>query len=283
MNDAPFAIRLFRALAILALGAAMHLPAPAVKDLPTLRAQPLAISLFELPRELPSVVLEQTDVIVRETVEVGGRLRDTRNERPVGTGGVVAATQIAIQRPGASPAVQLPDATVVATPPDSTAIAFEPAALEYEIPNPLAIEMRPAAPVTAAAAPPAPAPAPRAIQMSPHASPQASESEEDRVRQLIDQYAGALERFDVGAAQAVWPTVDGKALKRAFGQLSSQRLTLQSCGITISGSTANARCRGSATYQPRIGARDVQTASIDWAFALSKQDAAWRIVNTLVR
>ena len=108
-------------------------------------------------------------------------------------------------------------------------------------------------------------------------------SEEELVRQLIDRYAGALERLDVGAAQAAWPTVDGKALKRAFGQLASQRLTFQSCGITISGSTANARCRGSATYQPRIGSGPVQLASREWTFDFSKQDTDWRIVNTFVR
>jgi hypothetical protein len=103
------------------------------------------------------------------------------------------------------------------------------------------------------------------------------------VRQLIDRYTGALERLDVGAAQAAWPTVDGKALKRAFGQLASQRLTFKSCGITISGSTANARCLGSATYQPRVGSGPVQIASREWTFDFSKQDTDWRIVNTFVR
>jgi hypothetical protein len=108
-------------------------------------------------------------------------------------------------------------------------------------------------------------------------------SEEELVRQLIDRYTGALERLDVDAAQAAWPTVDGKALKRAFGQLASQRLTFKSCGITISGSTANARCLGSATYQPRIGSGPVQLASREWTFDFSKQDTDWRIVNTFVR
>ena len=108
-------------------------------------------------------------------------------------------------------------------------------------------------------------------------------SEEELVRQLIDRYTGALERLDVGAAQAAWPTVDGKALKRAFDQLASQRLTFQSCGITISGTTANARCRGSATYQPRIGSGPVHLASREWTFDFSKQDTDWRIVNTFVR
>ena len=120
------------------------------------------------------------------------------------------------------------------------------------------------------------------LAVAPVAGPRRN-TEEELVRRLIDQYTGALERLDVGAAQAAWPTVDGKALKRAFGQLASQRLTLKSCGITISGSTANARCRGSATYQPRIGSGPVQLASREWTFDFSKQDTDWRIVNTFVR
>lgn len=107
--------------------------------------------------------------------------------------------------------------------------------------------------------------------------------EEELVRRLLDEYTGAFERLDVGATKAMWPSVDDKALERAYGQLSAQRLTLQSCGITISGSTANARCRGSATYQPRIGRRSVEIASREWTFDLSKKDTAWRIVNTFVR
>jgi hypothetical protein len=108
-------------------------------------------------------------------------------------------------------------------------------------------------------------------------------TDEDLVRRLLDEYTGAFERLDVGATKAVWPSVDGKALERAYAQLSAQRLTLQSCGITISGSTANARCRGSATYQPRIGNRPVEIASREWTFDLSKRDTDWRIVNTFVR
>jgi hypothetical protein len=108
-----------------------------------------------------------------------------------------------------------------------------------------------------------------------------NEDEEALVRQLLEEYRGAYERLDVVAAKAVFPSLDGKALKRAFGQLSSQRMTLQSCGITISGSTANARCQGSATYHPKIGTRAMQVGG-EWTFDLSKKDAAWQIVNTSV-
>lgn len=114
-------------------------------------------------------------------------------------------------------------------------------------------------------------------------APEPPPTEEQLVRRLLDQYAGALERLDVQAAKSVYPNVDGKALKKAFEQLSAQRLTLQACGIKISGSTANARCRGSAAYHPKIGSGAGQIASLDWTFDLSKTETDWRIVNTLVR
>jgi hypothetical protein len=108
-------------------------------------------------------------------------------------------------------------------------------------------------------------------------------NDEDLVRRLLDEFTGAFERLDVSATKAVWPSVDDRKLRRAYEQLSAQRLSLESCGITISGQTANARCQGSATYQPKIGNRAVEIASREWMFDLSKQDAAWRIVNTVVR
>jgi hypothetical protein len=115
------------------------------------------------------------------------------------------------------------------------------------------------------------------------ATPVVRVDDEDLVRRLLDEFTGAFERLDVSATKAVWPSVDDRKLRRAYQQLAAQRLSLESCGITISGHTANARCQGSATYQPKIGTRPVQIASREWMFDLSKQDAAWHIVNTVVR
>jgi hypothetical protein len=139
-------------------------------------------------------------------------------------------------------------------------------------PTPVPIPMVPALaePPPVASAPIEPLPA------SVRVATVSSVSDETLVRRLLDEYAGAFERLDVSATKAVWPTVNDKALERAYGQIASQRLNLQGCGITISGSTANARCQGSATYQPRIGKRAV-VASREWTFDLSKKDAAWRI------
>jgi hypothetical protein len=103
------------------------------------------------------------------------------------------------------------------------------------------------------------------------------------VRNLLQRYVTAFELLDVDAAQAVWPTVDGKALRRAFNQLQSQRVTFESCGITIAGSDANARCRGQATYHPRVGSRALHVPAREWTFQLARAEDGWQIVDAKVR
>jgi hypothetical protein len=103
------------------------------------------------------------------------------------------------------------------------------------------------------------------------------------VRDLLQRYVSAFERLDVDAAKAVWPTVDGKALRRAFSQLAAQHLTFESCGITIAGSGANARCRGQATFHPRVGSRPLHLSSREWTFQLARADDGWQIVDATVR
>lgn len=103
------------------------------------------------------------------------------------------------------------------------------------------------------------------------------------VRDLLQRYVTAFEQLDVDAAKAVWPTVDGKALRRAFSQLQAQRVTFESCGITIAGAGANARCRGQATYHPRVGSRALHVPAREWTFQLARAEDGWQIVDARVR
>ena len=106
-------------------------------------------------------------------------------------------------------------------------------------------------------------------------------ADERLVGAVLQQYRAAYERLDVSAAQTVWPTVDARALSAAFRQLAGQRVTFESCGVSVSGSgsQATARCQGQAEFMPKVGARRAYVASGEWVFDLAKQDAAWRIVN----
>jgi hypothetical protein len=108
-------------------------------------------------------------------------------------------------------------------------------------------------------------------------------TEEVFVRETLQEYVAAFERLDVEAAKAIWPTVDVRALSRAFRQLEAQQLTFESCGITITGSDANARCRGDAGYRPKVGNRTIHTTAREWTFDLARKDDGWRIVQATVR
>lgn len=111
--------------------------------------------------------------------------------------------------------------------------------------------------------------------------PEEQPSDERLVSAVLQQYRAAYERLDVSAAQSVWPTVNARALSAAFRQLAGQRVTFESCGVSVSGSgsQATARCHGEAAYMPKVGARRTYVASGEWVFDLAKQDASWRIVN----
>ncbi len=132
------------------------------------------------------------------------------------------------------------------------------------------------------------APAGRLVS-SPAAPPTAPDRaaalrrEEEIVRKVLREYAQAFERLDVQAAKALWPTVDDRALQRAFQQLDGQQLRFASCGVSVSGRDANARCRGDATYRPKVGSRTLRLTSREWTFNLSRDNDRWQIVNATLQ
>jgi hypothetical protein len=57
----------------------------------------------------------------------------------------------------------------------------------------------------------------------------------------------------VDAAHEICPTVDRKALGKAFGQIDEQNLELEACETSITGVRAVASCDGTARYVPKSG------------------------------
>jgi hypothetical protein len=297
-EDSPaqdrYAVRLARALSMLAVGAMMHLPSatgsnmlpPAVSPRPFVRVAAQQAD----STEAPGVIVAHSLVFATFPAHEGVLQANDALREPVGTAGLdeaVHAVALADVQPsyGTSAPVVTDDRKTDSAEPASSAETSKRVQPEKPLPA-VAAPANDPPPQTAQTTPiPAlnPIAPPATYRVPPIVSATRTVSEEDLVRQLLDEYTEAFERRDVRAAKALYPNVDGKALKRAYEQIASQRLTLESCGITISGSTANARCRGSATFQPRIGTRPVQIASREWTFDLSKQDTAWRIVNTYVR
>jgi hypothetical protein len=104
--------------------------------------------------------------------------------------------------------------------------------------------------------------------------------DEGRVTQVLNQYARAYGKLDVSAARAVWPSVDERALARAFASLQSQDVSFDNCDVSVSGATATASCRGHASFVGKVGSREERTEQRQWTFELRRDDNdAWKIQN----
>ncbi len=126
---------------------------------------------------------------------------------------------------------------------------------------------------------------PAAIALpEPEALPSvAARSEQNEIQRTLGQYRSAYQRLDAQAAQAVWPSVDARALARAFDTLSSQELAFETCLFDIAGPVATAQCRGTATYTPKVGGRRPKAEPRQWTFHLRKVDEAWKIESAQAR
>ena len=78
-------------------------------------------------------------------------------------------------------------------------------------------------------------------------------------------------------AAAVWPTVDRRALDRAFSQLSEQEFTFSSCEVSVQGVLASAACTGHARFVPKVGNTTPRSEPRRWDFRLRKAISGWVI------
>jgi hypothetical protein len=110
-----------------------------------------------------------------------------------------------------------------------------------------------------------------------------SPGDTSRVEEVLRRYARAYDALDASAARAVWPSVNEKALARAFQDLSSQNVSFNNCDIDIRGAVANASCSGEASYVVKVGSREPRTESRLWRFELRRDGDAWKIENAETR
>lgn len=150
-----------------------------------------------------------------------------------------------------------PTATPVATPtptPTST-----PAPTPTLTPTPTRPATRDAAKEPAPAAPPTLA------------------TERAAVQSVLDRYRrafGTLSSFEI---QTFWPTVNTKALDKAFDQLERQEFEFDTCRISLAGSRADAACAGTATFVPKVGSKTPRVEPRRWTFQLVRENGAWVI------
>lgn len=156
-----------------------------------------------------------------------------------------------------------PPSQAVEASPESTRAALETAPLSSPIVVPPPISGAEVAALTSRVEKPIEAPRP---------------SPSVEVRAALGRFAAAYSDLDASAARAVWPTVDERALGRAFDGLTSQRVSLGQCDVRVNGDTARAACAGSAAWTPKIGGGQ-RSVPRRWTFELRNAAGAWRIVS----
>jgi hypothetical protein len=122
-------------------------------------------------------------------------------------------------------------------------------------------------------APPPPAAAPAAAA----AAASAIAGDQNAVLETLREYARAYQALDVKATAAVWPSVDRRALTRAFSTLKSNQLELEDCRVTIAGTSGTSRCRGLVEYVPKIGSATPRSGRQDLVFKMRKLGSDWFI------
>jgi hypothetical protein len=161
----------------------------------------------------------------------------------------------------------------VRSPQGDPVAAFKPPVVEAA-PLAAALPSSPAIPVSA----------PEPATPNPTLTPEAIAAVDARsaVRAALARYEAAYTSLNASAARAVWPAVDERALARAFDGLSSQRVELDRCDVTVTGSTAHALCSGSAEWTPKVGGGQ-RRQNRRWAFELANASGAWQIVRADAR
>ena len=308
-NPEQYWSRLGRALLLMTAAVALHgwllrpadgppgsavrsLPSPAVASSASLVGGIAAPAAAERARDAVSL---RFDIVRAERLE-RRPLTDAQLASavpaPVGTGGpastvpqVMAAAAIdapAVSREPEEAVSAKNDSAPAESPLALTAAHLQGTTAPRELPG---LTAPPLAGITRLSAPLEPAAAARVVSAAAKAPEAGADlsGQKQIVLQILQEYQQAFQRLDVGAAKAVWPSLDDRKLRRAFQQLDGQELRFASCDVvSISGRDANASCRGDLTYRPKVGSRAMTLTAREWTFNLSRADAGWQIVNATI-
>jgi hypothetical protein len=129
---------------------------------------------------------------------------------------------------------------------------------------------------------PAPFPTPRRDRSDRVAVP-GDLAARDGIAEALRQLELAYQRRDAKLAKAVWPTVNERALARAFDGLRSQSVKFDDCQLDVSGAAGEVECRGVTTYVTRVGSQDRRKESRQWKFRVQKDADSWLIMSAAAR
>jgi hypothetical protein len=287
--------------AVLTLGAAIAAHVWLVNSRPadSLAARfPLALSSAVSMSGLgvaPAVAARQPQTAARRSVQVRAEFikvpvafewdnRPPAPEQAVATSGVVRASLDAAPETSDHHPTSVPALPVVHPVPIPDAMARRP------ISNEASEHARDREILALVTAVPSVSAAPLVVpEKAPGSAPSVTDraaelrKQEEIVRGVLRDYTRAFEHLDVQAAKAIWPSVDDRALRRAFQQLDGQQLRFASCGVSVSDRDANARCQGDATYRPKVGSRVLRLTQREWTFSLARDNDRWQIVNATLQ
>jgi len=97
------------------------------------------------------------------------------------------------------------------------------------------------------------------------------------IESVLTQYRTAFANLDASAVEAFWPSVNSRALSRAFDELEVQKFEFDRCTTDVKGTIAVTSCSGRARYTPRIGNRTPHVEPRRWTFTLEKANGIWLI------
>jgi hypothetical protein len=137
--------------------------------------------------------------------------------------------------------------------------------------------------VSVEAKPIVPEPATPAVTEAAMPTSRTSASETGAIQGVLGRYRTAFNELDADAARAIWPSLDTKALRRAFEHLEQQNLVFDQCQIAVTDARAVASCGGTARYVPRVGNKTLHDDRRHWEFNLRKIDDVWLIDTVSAR
>jgi hypothetical protein len=106
---------------------------------------------------------------------------------------------------------------------------------------------------------------------------QASASQGDAaIRDVLKQYATALERLDADAVKKVQPSIEVESLRKAFREMRALNVTIDDVRVLASdASIARVSCKVNQTLTPKAGSK--QTTSVTRVLRLRRQGGSWII------
>jgi len=105
------------------------------------------------------------------------------------------------------------------------------------------------------------------------------DSESAALASIVKGYELAYDRLDAAAAAVLWPSVDERALARAFARLQMQNLEFGDCTFAVSQNEATAQCAGLLQYARRIGDTAPKSERHVWTIEFVRAGGDWRIVR----